>query len=81
MKVRIAISFEHEMEIDNPVFSQLAFIHRKNPKATAEDCMYDFAIKEIERITGIPFEDVGTQQTGPVIYGVYAEDGTAILEA
>lgn len=81
MKISIAISFEHEMEIDNPVFSQLAFIHRKSPEATADDSMYDFAMKEIERVTGIPFEDIGTKQAGPVICGVYAEDGTAILEA
>lgn len=81
MKISIAISFEHEMEIDNPVFSQLAFIHRKSPEVTADDSMYDFAMKEIERVTGIPFEDIGTKQAGPVICGVYAEDGTVILEA
>lgn len=53
MRVKISISIQRELEVDHPIFQQLADIHRKGPASVANDIMYDIATKEIERVTGI----------------------------
>lgn len=53
MRVKISISIQRELEVDHPIFQQLADIHRKGPVSVANDIMYDIATKEIERVTGI----------------------------
>ena len=53
MRVKISISIQRELEVDHPIFQQLADIHRKGLASVANDIMYDIATKEIERVTGI----------------------------
>ena len=43
MRVKISISIQRELEVDHPIFQQLADIHRKGPASVANDIMYDIA--------------------------------------
>lgn len=78
MKVRIGIS--REVEIDINTHSAIAMLdkyYRQHPNDPDPSFLIKEAISDIEEFTGIPF---GNDDAPETIYGVYAEDGEAILE-
>ena len=78
MKVRIEIS--REIEVDVKPHSAIAMLdeyYRRHPNGSPH-LLIEEAITEAEELTGIPF---GADDASETIYGVYAEDGEAILEA
>lgn len=78
MKVRIGISKEMEINVDtHSAIMMLDKYYRQHPNGSDPSFIKE-AIAEIEKLTGIPF---GADDAPETIYGVYAEDGEAILEA
>lgn len=79
MKVRIGISTEMEIDVNtHSVIAMLDKYYRQHPNNPDPSLLIKEAITDIEELTGIPF---GADDVPKTIYGVYAEDGEAILEA
>lgn len=82
MKVKVVITHTVEMDIDHPVFQEIANIHRADPFAQADEVTCAIAERLVRQATGLPccgdYPEAG--EAVPGFYGVYADDGTAILE-
>lgn len=82
MKVRITVATTRAIEVDHPVFQKMADLYDRDPMAIADDDDIKKAIEEIERVTGIPFNNGHpTSDNIPTIDSVYTMDGEALLEA
>lgn len=77
MKVKVEISKEIVIDVeDYGTIASLDKYYRQLPNGFPHLLIKE-AIAEVEKLTGIPFGDDNAPET---IYGVYAEDGEAILE-
>ena len=79
MKMKIHLAVVKEIEIDERIFNTLYNIHR-DPNAMALVATYEEANERISEITGYPTADSVVNTDDTYIVGVYAEDGTLILE-
>lgn len=81
MKVKVVITKEQEMEIENS--ASLAVLHKwqkTHPVADWKDCpneLVEKAIKEVEEATGLPF---GRDDVPETISAVLTGNNDAILE-
>ena len=81
MKVKLCISREVEIEVNDPVVAELDNYWRTHEPPVAPspelDAMVNQAVRTVEQVSGIPFGDNTATET---ITAVLAMDGEPIIE-
>lgn len=78
MKIVLNIGMDVTQEVESPILEELAKIHASSSSAIAPNDLYQNAIEELEKLTGMRLGDIRPPVT---LWGVYTEDGTPILES